>query len=237
MPAMRRAERLYELQKIDLALDAARKRVSAIDALLSEGETMRSARQAANRIRDRIAQLRTRLKDLELQSTTLDDRIALLDQRLYSGAIKNPKELGDLQRDLDSLRRRKLEMDEMLLSVMADVEEAERDYEGAHAELTRVEAAWRTDQSALTIERAHLTEQIEALDQERSAQRAETSPPDLAVYDRLRAQRHGQAVARLDDGMCGACGVQPSANKLSHLRRDDTLITCGNCERVLVDSA
>ena len=234
---MRRAERLYELQETDLALDAARRRVAEIDALLTESDRLQATRQTADRIRKRLGQLRTHLKDLELQSSTLDNRIESLDERLYSGAVKNPKELGDLQKDIASLRRRKLELDEALLGIMADVEDMESEQQAAEAELTGVEAAWQNDQATLRIERAHLIEQIEAMDADRSAQRAEISPADLAVYDQLRAQRHGQAVAPLNDGVCGACGVQPSANKLSHLRRDDALLTCGNCERILVDQS
>ena len=234
---MRRAERLYELQKIDLTLDASRKRARTVEALLTESDTLRAARQAAEHARDRIAQLRTRLKDFELQSATLDSRIASLDERLYSGIVKNPKELSDLQRDIASLRRHKLELDETLLDIMAEIEDVEREQADVEAELTRVETAWQNDQAALVIEQAHLNEQIEALEAERGAQRANVPPPDLAQYDRVRAQKHGHAVAPLNDGACSACGVQPSASKLAQLRREDELLTCGNCERILVEQS
>jgi len=230
---MRRAERLFELQKVELALDAARRRVREIDAQLTESDALRSARQLDQHSRGRIEQLRVRSKDLELQSTTLDNKIKSVDERLYSGAVKNPKELSDLQRDAASLRRHKSELDDALLNIMLDIEQADRERQVAHTDLARIEAGWQADQSALAAERARLLEQIAALDMARSAQRANVAPPDLVAYDRLRSQKHGQAVALLDEGMCGACGVQPSANKLAHLRRDDELITCGNCERIL----
>ncbi|HLF28645.1 MAG TPA: hypothetical protein VJG32_20115 [Anaerolineae bacterium] len=231
---MRRAARLLELQKIDLALDAARKRAQAIETLLTESSALRAARLAAERVRDRLTQLRTRSKDLELQSETLDNKIKTVEERLYSGVVKNHKELSDLQRDGAALRRHKGELDDTLLGVMEGVEQAELEYDEVQAELARVEAAWQTDQAALVVERSHLLEQIEGLTSEQSARRAARAPADLALYDRLRAQRHGHAVARLDEGMCGACGVEPSASKLAHLQRDDELLTCGNCERILV---
>ena len=234
---MRRAERLYELQKIDLALDASRKRARAVEALLSGSDTLRAVRQAAEHTHGRLARLRARLKDFELQSATLDSRIASLDERLYSGTVKNPKELSDLQRDIASLRRHKLELDETLLGVMAEVEEVEREQADVDAELERVETIWRNEQATLVVEKAHLIEQIEALEAERSAQRASVSPSDVALYDRMRAQKHGQAVAPLNEGACSACGVQPSASKLAQLRREDELPTCGNCERILVDQS
>jgi len=233
---MRRAERLLELQTIDLALDTARKRVRAIDALLAESDALRAARQAAERSHSRLAQLHTQSKDLELQSATLDEKIKTVEDRLYGGAVKNPKELADLQKDVAALRRHKTGLDDTLLGVFDEMERAEREHGARQAELAQVEAAWQSDQAALISERAQLSARITASDAERGALRADVASDNLAVYDRLRAQRHGQAVARLEDGVCGACGVQPSANKMAHLQRDDALLACGNCERILVVS-
>jgi predicted nucleic acid-binding Zn-ribbon protein len=234
---MRRAERLFELQKTDLALDAARRRVREIDARLTESEALRSARKSDRDLHERLAQLHARSKDLELQSTTLDDKIKSVDDRLYGGAVKNPKELSDLQMDAASLRRQKSALDDKLLEAILDLEQTEQDYQAAHAELARVEEDWQTDQSALTDERARLAGQIAAFETERASQRTNLPPPDLTVYDQLRKTKHGQVVAPVEDNVCGACGVQPSANKLTHLQRDDELIACGNCERILLDQS
>ena len=231
---MRRAERLFELQQTDLALDAARKRVREIDALLTESGALRAARQADQALRDRLAQLRARAKDLELQSITLDNKIKSVDDRLYGGAVRNPRELDDLQKDAASLRRQKSSLDETSLEVIYDIEHIERDADAARAQLDRVEAGWHSDQAALIAERAALASQIAAHETRRQEQRAAVESADLAAYDRLRAQKRGQAVARLDDNVCAACGVEPSANKRAHLQRDDALIACGNCERILL---
>ena len=231
---MRRAERLLELQKVDLALEAARKRLREIDGLLTESDTLRVARQADQRLHDRLAQLRARSKDLDLQSTTLDDKIKSVDDRLYSGVVKNPKELSDLQKDAAALRRQKSGLDDTLLEVIYDIEQTEREYRAAHAELERAEAGWRGEQAALIDERAALNEQVAAREAERQAQRANIDSADLAIYDQLRANRRGQAVAVMEDNVCSACGVEPSANKRAHLMRDDALIACGNCERILL---
>jgi predicted nucleic acid-binding Zn-ribbon protein len=231
---MRRAQRLLELQQTDLALDAARKRVRQIEAQLAESDALRTAREDDRRLRGQLEQLRVRSKDLELQSTTLDNKIKSVDDRLYGGSVRNPRELSDLQRDAASLRRHKSELDDTLLNVMLDIEQAEQAHLSARAELARVEAGWQSDQATLLDERAGLQKQTAELDARRAAQRAEIQPADLATYDQLRVKRHGTAVAQLDDGVCGVCGVQPSDSKLAHLRRDDALLTCGNCERILL---
>jgi hypothetical protein len=232
---MRRAERLYELQKVDLALDAAHRRVREIDTQLADSEALRAARDADRALHDKLVHLNARVKDLELQLAALDNKIRSAEDRLYSGAIKNPKELSDLQKDAASLRRQKSSMEDVLLEAILDSEQTEQVAQAAHGELVRLEDEWRSQQAALLDERARLNGNAAAAETERAALRANVLPPDLTAYDRLRAKRHGTVVALLDDGVCGVCGVQPSANKLAHLRRDDELFSCGNCERILLE--
>ena len=233
---MRRVDRLLELQKIDLALDAARKRMRAIDAQLAESDELRAARQADQEHHDRLTELRARSKDLELQSTALDDKIRAVDDRLYSGAVKNPKELNDLQMDAAALRRQKSSLDDTLLQVILETEEAERASKAAHTERARIEAAWHNNQAELIEERAGLNQYILSSEAERKAKRAGIAPADQVIYDQLRAKKHGQVVALLEDDICSACGVQVSANKLARLQRQDELLPCGNCERILIDA-
>jgi len=231
---MRRAERLYLLQQTDLALDGARKRVRDIEAQLVESEALREARRSDQNLRIQIEQLRIRNKDLDLQSSALDEKIKSVEERLYSGTVRNPKELSDLQRDAASLRRHKSEMDDAQLSLMLQIEQIEQAHRLARADLARVEGSWQANQSTLQAERGQLLEQITAFEAERGGRRADTPPADLSMYDQLRTRRHGTAIATLDDGVCSACGVQPPASKLTHLQRDDDLLTCGNCERILL---
>ena len=232
---MRRAERLYELQEIDLALDAASKRVREIDAQSAESAALRAARDADRAFHDKLAHLHARIKDLELQSATLDDKIKSVEDRLYGGAVKNPKELSDLQKDAASLRRQKSGAEDVLLEAILESEQTEQMAQAANAELARLEDEWQSQQAALFDERARLNEKATAAETERAALRANVPPSDLAVYDQLRAKKHGPVVALLDDGVCGVCGVQPSDNKLAHLRRDDELFPCGNCDRILLE--
>jgi len=230
---MRRVQRLLALQQIDLDLDASRKRVRAIDALLTESDRLRAARQAGERIRQQLTQLRTRAKDLELESASLDAKIANVESRLYGGAVKNPKELSDLQRDAASLRRHKSELDETQLQLIDELEQADREAAGLRAELAQIEAGWQREQDALHAERAGLVEHISAVEAQRTTERATIASADLSTYDRLRPHKNGQAVAHVEEGMCGVCGVEVGEYAVGKLRLD-LLIACTNCERLLI---
>ena len=231
---MRRVQRLLALQETDLELDASRRRVREIDALLTDSDALRAARQSDQHIQQRLAQLRPRLKDLGLESSALDGKITNAEARLYSGAIKNPKELSDLQKDVTSLRKHKSELDERQLELMLELEQVEQEAARVHTDLIHIETEWQREQATLQARRASLIEHIETVDAQRQAQRAEASAPDLAVYDQLRPRKHGQVVATIEAGTCGACGVEISEYTLAKAQRDDALIPCGNCERLLI---
>lgn len=231
---MRRIQRLFALQQIDLSLDTSRKRVREIDARLTESDALRAARQTDQNVRQHLGQLRVRAKDLELESSALDTQIKTVEDRMYSGAVKNPKELGDLQKDATSLRKRKSELDETQLELMLELEQVGQQAADARAGLMQIEAEWQRDQAALRAERARLVEDIAALDEQRKTQRADVPPPDLTAYDQLRSRRHGQAVTPVEDGTCSTCGVELSEHKIARLQREDGLIACGNCERLLI---
>ena len=231
---MRRVQRLLALQETDLELDASRRRMREVDALLTESDALRAARQSDQHIQQRLAQLRPRLKDLGLESSALDGKITNAEDRLYSGAIKNPKELSDLQKDVTSLRKHKSELDERQLELMLELEQIEQEAARVHTDLIHIEAEWQREQATLQAQRASLIEHIETLDARRQAQRAEASAPDLAAYDQLRARKHGQVVATIEEGACGVCGVEISEYNMAKAQRDDALIPCGNCERLLI---
>jgi len=230
---MRRVQRLLALQQLDLDLDASRKRVRAIDALLTESDRLNAARQAGERIRQRLVQLHTRAKDLELESASLDAKIANVEDRLYSGAVKNPKELSDLQMDAGSLRRHKAELDEVQLQLMDELEQADQEAASIHAERAQIETEWQREQEALRAERARLVEHITVVETQRATERANVASEDLSAYDQLRPRRNGQAVAHVAEGACSVCGVEVSEYNIGKLRHD-LLIACSNCERLLI---
>ena len=233
---MRRVQRLLALQRIDLDLDASRKRVREIETQLTESDGLRAARQSDQRLQQRLAQLRVRLKDLGLESAAPDTKIKNAEDRLYGGAVKNPKELSDLQKDVVSLRKHKSELDETQLGLMLELEQVEQEAAGVRADLMRIEVEWLRSQAELRAERAGLIEHMGAFDAQRQAQRAEVPAPDLTTYDQLRTRKHGQVVALIEQGACGTCGVEVSEYVTAKAQREDALVACGNCERLLIVS-
>lgn len=231
---MGRAQLLHALQEVDLSLDAARRRVREINGLLTESAELRAARQNVETIRAQLAKLGTRRKDLELESQTLDEKIKNVEDRMYSGEVKNPKELSDLQLDAASLRRRMGALDEQQLELLIEIERIETDGKQADHTLAQVRAEWESSQSDLLAEHRQLSAQIELLGTQRDERRSAVRAEDLEIYDQLRPIKKGHVVTVLTEGTCGVCGNTPSTSTARMVQRNESIVTCSTCGRVLM---
>jgi predicted nucleic acid-binding Zn-ribbon protein len=230
---MSRVSALFRLQEIDLDLDANRARLKEIDVELGEHPTLRDAQR---RVVDAEAQMQTtriNLRSLEHDQQALTEKIAEVEQRLYSGVVKNTKELQDLQKEIDFLKRRGQSGEEQQLEALIAAESAEAQIASLRSSLERIETETARVNNHLTVERDALRARVENLEGERESALASATADDVEIYQYLRQRKHGRAVSRLEDGVCAACGVAPSAARMQDARRGYELIRCGNCERIL----
>ncbi len=155
---------------------------------------------------------------------------------MYSGLVKNPKELLDLQNDIASLKRQKNTLDDQLFAAMVALEEAETELEDVHRQPdARIEAEWRASQGDLASELTQLEHELAEKTGEQAEARAQLSAPDLAQYDQLRRRKGGVVVVEMERQSCAApaaCACRRTS--CNNSARPNTLARCGNCERILV---
>jgi hypothetical protein len=231
---MTKAELLLDLQDVDSVLDRLTRRLSEIKAALHETAELIAARSARHTANEAVTRQRAHRKELELADASLETRIKDADKRLYSGTVKNPKELLDLQNDIASLNKQKNTLDDQLFAAMVALEDAETELKTCTETLARVEAEWRASQGDLATELTQLEHEFAAKTTEQTEARTQLSAPDLALYDQLRRRKGGVAVVEMEGSVCGACGVRVTAHIVQQLSQAEHLARCGNCERILV---
>ncbi len=229
---MTTARMLYELQQVDQAIDAKGRRLEAIAAQLKESETLQQARSKLEQLQQRVTRIERTQLEQELELRGLADKLKAEERRLYSGRVKNPKELAGLQKEVRYLKRRHEELEEQLLETMVTREEIQAQIDEAAATLDKLEAEWRAQQATLFDEQRQLQDELAALAQRREELVARVGRAALDSYDHLRRTK-GIAVAPVQGGLCGGCQVALSAVDQQRARGED-LAYCGNCGRILV---
>ncbi len=235
-------QRLLDLQDKDTRLaQLAHRR-----ATLPETKQLAELDARLSRLRDEIVAAETIVGDLEHDLQRSEADVAQVREReqrdqhlLDSGTIGDPRQLQNLQHELESLARRKSELEDVELEIMERVEGAQ----AAVAQLTG-------DRAARESERAELVETLQAITAEIDAEQAGvesaraaiagTVPSDLlALYERIRADHGGVGAAHLHRGRCEGCRLQLTANDIEHIRAaaPTEVVRCEECRRILVRTA
>ena len=232
---MTKAEALLDLQDIDSVIDRLTRRLTEIKASLHETEELIAARSALRAAQESVTHKRATRKDLELSDASLETRITQAEQRMYSGLVRNPKELLDLQNDIASLKRQKNTLDDQLFAAMVALEEAENELETCTSADARITAEWLASQGGLAGELTQLEHDLAEKIGEQAEIRATLSAPDLATYDQLRRRKGGVVVVEMENNsLCGGCKVRVPAHVLQQLSQAEHTARCPNCERIVV---
>lgn len=224
---------LYRLQEVDLALQAARDDLTDVQSRLGEPEELIEARRAAE---ERQEALRVAEKDFKERDWEADEqgrKIEKPEQRLYEGKVSNPKELEDLQLDVESLKRRRSVLDDEAFAAMERLDEAERALDETQRHLEELTGTTGVEQDELRARQSTLEGEIASLEGQRAELAAASDEVLLDRYDELRAGRQGQAVAKVQGGSCQGCRILLPVNLIQRARAGDDIVQCNNCERIL----
>jgi len=224
---------LYALQEIDLTLDADRAAIADASLLLDEPEELAEARaRLAERQEARHAAERL-FKDQEAEADQVAAKIEPLEKKLYQGTLHSPKELDDLQRDIDSLKRRRSELEDTALGAMDALEGAQAAFAEAERELKELIARHGNDAEEARQRTAALETEIVDLERRRVEQAAQIEAPLLQLYERLRTNRQGRAAAKVVGGACQGCRISLPMNLIQRARNSNEIVQCSSCERIL----
>ncbi|MGH2538211.1 MAG: zinc ribbon domain-containing protein [Candidatus Promineifilaceae bacterium] len=229
---MSQLDHLLRLQQIDDNLRQAKRRLTEVGRLLQGDPALAAARQRQAEAAAERQRWRTAHNDLNLEVNSLVAKAEREETRLYSGLVKNPKELTDLQREIESLRRRRGRLEDDLLEAMVNLETAEAAAAAATAELAATESGWQTAEADLTQEQVALAGRLRDLSARRAQEVGQLTAQSLTAYDQAVRRGGGLGVARLVDGRCQGCQMTVPSN-LAREAATGRLARCDSCGRIL----
>jgi len=227
-----KTRQLYELQEVDLEIEAKTEALAGVESRLGESEALAEVRVVLAGEEERLAALEKNQRLGEWEVEDMRSKTALLEEKLYGGSVRNPKELVSLQEQVEHLKKGRRGQEDKLLDIMAEVETVQNRVAAKREELQRMEEDWRQEQSSLSREQAELRASLADLEQKREQLAARIDGVSLELYHDLR-RRQGRAVARVEQGMCQGCRLVLSMNELQRARMGQELVQCSSCQRIL----
>ena len=231
--------RLLELADIDAELTRLEHRRRG----LPEHAELSRLEQRDRELRDELAVLQAQEGDLRREQTKAEadveqvrTRIDRDRVRLDAGQVSSPRELENLQSEIESLHRRQSDLEEVVLDVMERQETTESRLQAARAEREQVGADAAVAITSRDASLAEIGEQAGKAADRRAAVLAD-EPADLVdLYERLRVQHGGVGAAALRRGRCEGCHLSLNTVDLNDIRAAaaDEVLRCEECRRILV---
>jgi predicted nucleic acid-binding Zn-ribbon protein len=237
-----KAEVAQQITLLELTeLDAELSRLAHRAGNLPEQQHFDEVRSGERAAADRLAALDIAIEDLDAEVARLESEVDAVRKRedrdrglLDSGSV-NPKQLEELQHELDTLERRQGSLEDSLLEVMERREllAAERVGEQAAVE------GLRADLLLAEEARARVLAEMEGTRTERAARRSELVSgldADLVKLYERQAATTGFGAGRLVGGRCGACRIELDRGELARITAaaDDEVLRCSECGAILL---
>lgn len=229
---MSQVDLLHRLQQIDDEIRADKRRLSEVIRLQRETDELRTARKRAETAAAELKKLRAQQNELNLELGGLATKVTRSEQRLYSGLVTNPKELTDIQHEIEALGRRLEALEDELLEAMIMLEDAQVEESEASSQLQMIESTWITKQQSLKEEQDTLARRLNELAALRNQQLTHISPQSLATYELVSKRIGTLVVVPLKNGRCRGCQVKVPAT-LVKLADEGQLVQCDSCGRIL----
>lgn len=225
------AKRVFELQQVEQLIQAGRKQLDEIDGRISRNEAFEQAKIKLSAAEKDLAGLEKQYKELDAEAETLRAQIEQVNDKLYGGKIKNPKELQGYEQEGNMLKANLSRKDDTLLELMEKMEAgkvAARKLKEIHK---ATETAWQAEKGELQVQADKLQLELAALENKRREILNSVDRDTLSVYEGIRSRRE-QAVVKVEQGRCLGCRVALSISELHHVR-GNAIVLCDNCGRIL----
>jgi len=224
---------LYRLQKLDTQIDRIEIRLQEIDQALSDDRRVKKAQIALKRAKDVAQKANSALKQIEDQVGDTRIKRKTTQASLFSGKIKNPKDLQDLQKDSEALARYIAKLEDQQLEAMIASETADDAVSSAEKALLQAKGTAAEENASLLGEKTSLEEDLNKAQREKEAVLQSVKASNLELYQKLRKSKRGTAIATVTDDGCSICGQALPPADIQSVRSGASLVFCPSCGRIL----
>src|SRR5205814_6051444 len=123
--------------------------------------------------------------------------------------------------------------EDRILDVMMESDELSAQVKKAEGDLKAIEKDVSAERQALDQELATLQTDVDTTTKAREKLAAEIDRGALAIFEQVAKGRKGIAVSEARDGMCMICHVRLRPQVFNEVRRNDSIIQCDSCRRIL----
>lgn len=225
---------LLNLQALDKSISHLKENLSDTEISIHDDSSVLKAQNIYSQISTVHDKVKKDQRETERELQKLTDRKDVIETKVYSGGISNPKELSTMQSEVDNLTNLIKAQEEILLSRMEETEKYEQGLAKALSQLENVQNNHQEKIITLQSRQTKLLGQLGSEEPKQKAVREQCSSKILQIYDRVSKANKGIAVALVESDRCSECRLSIPTKILESLKTSDNLVYCNSCGRILL---
>ena len=225
---------LIRIQSIDLSIQEIRASIDkfpgiskALDAQLSASTAALAAAQEKSRT-DQATR-----KKLEVEVGVAEAKISKYREQML--AVKTNEEYRALQKEIEHAQVAIRKVEDSIISLMLAAESSQNEIKSAEVRLKEDQQIVNQERKQLEVEHQKDASALESYVSERREIEAQISADLLPRYDRVRKFRGGIGISAARDYVCEVCQVRIRPQVFQEIRKNDKIIACDACQRILYD--
>ncbi len=151
--------------------------------------------------------------------------------------VTNSRDYATIEQEVENFKKMQVQID-------AEIENLKKAIADAEAEIAKHTEAYDTLKAEIEKaskivddENASIEGKVKALQEESAALAKQIKPEIMQRYKFIRSRRQGKALVSASKGTCEGCHMKLQAQQYIRLQRQNELICCQNCQRILYFSA
>jgi len=229
---------ILELQLLDNEIMQANTKLKSlpeIEQLLHIEKRVTAANDELSVVKSESDQIALELRRGEVDVETVTDRIKKDEARLSSGNA-TPKELEQLQHEVESLKKRQESLEEIELEIMIRNDAVIARSNTLTTDLSSLQTLKDEISGRLQSATDEINQVIAEKNTARNAVANKIEKALLDLYEKIRGNGGGVGAAALVGNKCNGCNLAINAVEMERIKSlaKDELLRCEECRRILV---
>jgi predicted nucleic acid-binding Zn-ribbon protein len=225
-------ELLWELQKIDLTLKRIKEEKDRFPREMKKlDERQNIEKEKIQKEREKIESLEKERRQKERHLNTEQDKIKRAEGRMFE--VKTNKEYQALLSEIEVIKEATSREEEEILQILEEIDELKKGLSKREKEVT-------TSLEKIEREKKKIQEKMDQGDGlwKEKKERREVLSKQLEsglfkLYNTLKEKRQGVSVVNVKDETCQGCFVNIPPQMFIEVQKNNALIRCPNCNRIL----
>lgn len=223
---------LVDLQALDRVIDSLSDQKNAIPVeLAAQRDLLKSHEAKSLDIKKEIEGSQRARRQDELEIEAKNTTMKKLQAQLFE--VKTNKEYQAMQTEINGCKEEKAKVEDAMLQKMMAEDEKKRELALAQQQFQAFEKEYKAVEQSLQARLKELEQELVLKRGEREALAAKVEMKPLGVYNKIRKNKDGVALAQVQNGVCGACYMSIRPQLSIELSKGSDLIFCDSCARIL----